>query len=140
MKYKPPHLATIFYDFLQHRRCWHDLIRSTTGKAFVRGMASICSSGFRGGAMGAMPPPCLVKLGQKKMAAECGGLYFMFLGPPSPKSLDLLLIWGVSQCCNKLNIVPTITAVLRDLLLGFREELQLSVNTVTCVTNIMFLV
>ena len=31
------------------------------------------------------PPPCLVKIGKKK-AAECGGLYFMFLGPLSEVS------------------------------------------------------
>ena len=29
-----------------------------------------------------MPPPCLVKIGQKKMAAKYSGLYFMFLAPP----------------------------------------------------------
>ena len=34
-----------------------------------------------GGARGPWSP-LLVKLSQKKMAAKCGGLYFMFLGPP----------------------------------------------------------
>ena len=32
-----------------------------------------------------MPPPWPVKIGQKKMAAMRGGLYFMFLGPPLSK-------------------------------------------------------
>ena len=38
-----------------------------------------------------MPPPPAFKIGQKKMAAERGGLYVMFLGTPSPKFLDPLL-------------------------------------------------
>ena len=33
-----------------------------------------------------MPPPRLVKIGQKKMATECGGLYFMFRVPPLLRS------------------------------------------------------
>ena len=52
------------------------------------------SSGSKEGAKGAMPPPSrLVKIGQKKMAAERSGLYFMFLAPPPPslKFLDPLL-------------------------------------------------
>ena len=44
-----------------------------------------------GGDKGAMPPPPS-QIGQEKMAAKCGGLYFMFLGPPpSLKFLDPLL-------------------------------------------------
>ena len=27
------------------------------------------------------PPPWIVKIGQKKMATECSGLYFMFVAP-----------------------------------------------------------
>ena len=47
--------------------------------------SSISSSGSRRGGKGAMPPPpCLVKIGQTKMAAKCGGLYLMFLAPPPP--------------------------------------------------------
>ena len=45
-----------------------------------------------GGARGPCPPPCLVKIGQKKkMAADRCGLYFIFLGPLYPKFLDPLL-------------------------------------------------
>ena len=44
-------------------------------------MLNICRSvADPGGGQG--PPPRLVKIGQKKMAAEHGGLYFMFLAPP----------------------------------------------------------
>ena len=39
-----------------------------------------------GGAKGAMPPPWLVKIGQKKMAAMHRSLYFMFLAPPPLRS------------------------------------------------------
>ena len=46
---------------------------------------SVADPGGGGGPRGPCPP--LVKIGQKKMAAECGGLYFMFLGPPSPKNI-----------------------------------------------------
>ena len=35
-----------------------------------------------GGKGGHAPLPRLVKIGQKKMAAECVSLYFMFLAPP----------------------------------------------------------
>ena len=35
--------------------------------------------------------PQSVKNSKRNMAAECGGLYVMFLAPPSPKFLDLLL-------------------------------------------------
>ena len=38
-----------------------------------------------GGAMGLCPPPP-VKIGHKKIATECGGLYFMFLAPPPLRS------------------------------------------------------
>ena len=38
-----------------------------------------------------MAPIWPVKIGQNKMATEGGGLYFMFLVPPSPKFLDPLL-------------------------------------------------
>ena len=37
------------------------------------------------------PPPWPVKIGQK-MAAARSSLYFMFLGLPSPKFLDPLLV------------------------------------------------
>ena len=47
----------------------------------------IYSSGSRGGGGSGSSE----KWPKKKMAAKCGGLYFMFLGPLSPKFLDPLL-------------------------------------------------
>ena len=35
-----------------------------------------------GGSQGGHGPPAPVKTSHKKMAAICGALYFMFLGPP----------------------------------------------------------
>ena len=52
----------------------------------------ITSSGSRG-VKGATPPPKSIKNSHKKMATKRRGLYFMFLGPPSPKFMDPLLIY-----------------------------------------------
>ena len=53
-------------------------------------MQCLPSSGSMGvgGGQGTMP----VKNSHKKMAAEHGGLYLMFLAPPPPKFLDPLLL------------------------------------------------
>ena len=67
-----------------------------------------------GGGKGAMPPPFLLKLVIKKMAAICGALYFMFLAPPPRPSWirrwqDIIGIHLLEQNVGKVPISMNIS-------------------------------
>ena len=94
-------------DLAPHGRRMLILPLHIAGRFLVRGPVFLLlkisllkwlSSGSGGGGQGVhAPPPWPVNNSHKKMAAERGSLYFMFLGPPSPMFLDPLLrlpIWG----------------------------------------------